>query len=137
MAVSGHNGNNETLIGMSNSIGLTIYDDNCKEISITKTNSPIKMLIQRDLSPLSESSYYYVNTSAIKLSPWQLYLDNTFNVTTKNSSLHIELKPLNNSIGYVMAIKLGSIPVINSSYADYSSFKIFCPGINLVYRIKF
>ena len=108
MAVSGHNGNNETLIGMSNSIGLTIYDDTCKEISITKTNSPIKMLIQRDLPSVPESSFYYVNTSAIKLSPWQLYLDNTFNVTTKNSSIHIELKPLNNAFCGMLKLKLKS-----------------------------
>ena len=35
MAVSGHYGNNETLIGMSASIGLTFYDENMNETQAT------------------------------------------------------------------------------------------------------
>ena len=34
MAVSGHNGNNETLIRMSSSTGLKLYDRNANEIKI-------------------------------------------------------------------------------------------------------
>ena len=36
MAVSGHNGKNESHTGMSASIGLTLYDSNANEIKITK-----------------------------------------------------------------------------------------------------
>ena len=136
MAVSGHNGDNETLIGMSNSIGLTVYDESAKEIIITKTNSPIDIFIQRD-SNQPEFLFYYINTSNINLLPTQFYLTNAFNVTSTNSSIHIELKPLNSSIGYVIVMKLGSIPLINSSYADYTSFKIFCPSKNLIRKIFF
>ena len=32
MAVTGHNGNNETIIGLSNSIGLSIYDSKNNDI---------------------------------------------------------------------------------------------------------
>ena len=34
MAVSGHNGNNETLVGLSSSIGLTVYDEKVNEIQV-------------------------------------------------------------------------------------------------------
>ena len=62
MAVSGHNGNNETFIGVSNSMGLTLYDENSNEIPITKASVPFDIVLQRD-SHLPEYLYYYVNAS--------------------------------------------------------------------------
>ena len=94
MAVSGHNGNNETFIGVSNSMGLTLYDENSNEIPISKTSEPIDIVLQRD-SVLPEYSYYHVNESTVTLSSGQFYLTNTFKITAKNASIHIELKPLN------------------------------------------
>ena len=32
------------------------------------------------------------------------------------------------TLGYLIALKFGYTPIINSSYADISSFKIFCPS---------
>ena len=63
MAVSGHNGRNETYVGNSSSIGLRFYDENSNEIQITQSNFPIDVKIKRD-SSLTESSlsYQYVNT---------------------------------------------------------------------------
>ena len=59
MAISGHNGNNETFIGVSNSMGLTLYDENSNEIPIRKTIEPFDIVLQRD-SNLPDYSYYYV-----------------------------------------------------------------------------
>ena len=47
MAVSGHNGNNETFIGVSNSMGLTLYDENSNETPIRKTSEPINIVLPR------------------------------------------------------------------------------------------
>ena len=58
MAVSGHNGKNETHIGMSSSVGLTIYDSNANEIKITKSLSPIDIFIQRDEHTQNHSFEY-------------------------------------------------------------------------------
>jgi hypothetical protein len=129
MSVSGHNGNNETFIGVSNSMGLTLYDENSNEIPIRKTSVPFDIVLQRD-SNLPEYSYYYVNASTLTFSSSQFYLTNTFKITAKNASMHIELKPLNNqsNIGYILVIKLASTPLINSTHADYTWFKIFCPN---------
>lgn len=125
MAVSGHNGNNESLIGMSASIGLSFYDENMNEIEITQASKPIDLLIKRDLN-LNEYIFQYVNATQIQLSSF--YLPNAFNLSTNNASIHIELKPLNWTLGYLVALKFGYTPIINSSYADISSFKIFCPS---------
>jgi exopolysaccharide biosynthesis protein len=125
MAVSGHNGNNESKIGMSVSIGLSFYDQNMNEIEISETRTPIDLVIKRDQN-VQEYSYQYVNVTQIKFS--SLLLPNAFNLTSTNASIHIELKPLNFTIGYLMAMKLGYTPIINSSFADITSFRIFCPS---------
>ena len=102
MAVSGHNGNNETLIGMSASIGLTFYDENMNEIEITRSATPIEFTIKRD-SNLKEYIFQYVNATQIQLSSF--YLPNAFNLSTNNASIHIELQPLNWTLGYLIALK--------------------------------
>lgn len=126
MAVSGHNGRNETYIGYSSSIGLTVYDSNSNEIKITQSLSPIDILIQRDQNTLNYS-FEYVNTSSAGILPGTFFLQNNFNIKMNNASIHIELKPLNISIGYLLIFKYGYMPIVNSTNADYSSFKMFCP----------
>jgi len=125
MAVSSHNGNNETLIGMSSSIGLSFYDQNMNEIEITQTQKPIEMIIKRDPN-MADYSFQYINISSFQLS--SSFLKNAFYLTAYNASIHIELKPVNFSIGYLLIMKLGYTPILNSTFADFSSFKIFCPS---------
>ena len=125
MAISGHNGNNETLIGMSNSLGLSFYDLNMNKVEVSLTTTPIDILIKRDLS-VQTNSFNYVNATQIQLSSF--YLTNAFNLTTTNASIHIELKPFNFSIGYLIVVKLGYVPILNSTFNDFSSFRILCPS---------
>jgi hypothetical protein len=125
MAVSGHNGNNETLIGMSSYIGLSFYDKNMNEIEIKQTQRPIEMIIKRDPN-MADYSFQYINISSFQLS--SSFLKNAFYLTANNASLHIELKPVNFSIGYLLIMKLGYTPILNSTFSDFSSFKFFCPG---------
>jgi hypothetical protein len=127
MAVSGHNGNNESLIGMSSSIGLSFYDENSNEIEILQSKTPIDIRIQRDPSTVSYP-FYYVNASNIGFLSGTYLLQNYFKIVTKNASLHIELKPVNMMIGYLLVLKLGYMPIVNSTSADYSSFQLFCPS---------
>jgi len=127
MAVSGHNGNNESLIGMSSSIGLSFYDENSNEIEILQTKTPIDIRIQRDPSTVNYP-FYYVNATNIGFLPGTYLLQNYFKIITKNASLHIELKPVNMMIGYLLVLKLGYMPIVNSTSADYTSFQLFCPS---------
>jgi len=125
MAVSGHNGNNETLIGMSSSIGLSFYDQNMNEIEIKQVQRPIEMIINRDPN-MADYPFQYINISSFQLS--SSFLKNAFYLTANSASLHIELKPLNATIGYLLVFKMGYTPILNSTFADFSSFKIFCPS---------
>jgi len=128
MAVSGHNGNNETLIGMSSSLGLSFFDYETNiEIPISQSLSPIDIILPRDKSVI-KYSFQYVNATNLEFLDGSFYLQNNMNITTQNASVHIELKPLNESISYLIALKLGHLPIINTTYADYSSFKFICPS---------
>ena len=127
MAVCGHNGNNETIIGTSALQGLSIYDDNLNEISIVESSIPIDIIIPRDPN-LTVPSFQYVNATSFGLMANNQYLPNCLNITIGNVSLHIEIKPFNFNIGYIVIMKLGYTPIVNSTYADYTSFKIICPS---------
>ena len=127
MAVSGHNGNNETLIGMSYSLGLTFYDQNNDEIPVVKTQKPIDIVVQRDKN-LEIDPFQYVNATGIGISPGSYFLPNGFSIVTNNASIHIELKPLSINIGYLIVLKYGYTPIVNLTFTDYSTFKLFCPS---------
>ncbi len=123
MAISGHNGNNETLTGISNSIGLAFYDSKNNDIPIT--DNSIEVVIQRD-SNLPDITFRYVNTTQLQLSSG--VLQNAFNITSTNASIHIELKPIDESIGYLIALKYGRSPIIKQTYSNFDAFKLICPS---------
>ena len=125
MAISGHNGNNETFIGVANSISLSFYDLNNNEIPIVK--SPIDIVIQRD-SNLPEINFQYVNATQIGITSELFYLPSAFYLTSTNASIHIELEPIDKHVSYFLALKLGSLPIINSTYSNYDAFQVNCPS---------
>ena len=135
MAVSGHNGDNESFIGFSSSIGLSFYDENINEIEISNAPNPIEIVISRDPS-VSQNKYQYVNVSQIKLTSGSYFLLNGFKIKSTNASIHIELKPLNLSIGYLLVMKKGYSPIVNSTYSDYDSFKLMCPSKIFLYSYQ-
>ena len=135
MAVSGHNGNNETLVGMSSSISLSFYDTSSNLIDVSPSLSSINITIPRDqlIPTLPVYSFVYVNATGFELKIEDYLLLNAFNLTSNNASIHIELVPFNISIGYLIVLKLGFVPIVNSSYADYTSFRVFCPSISIIF----
>ena len=124
MAVSGHNGDNESFIGFSSSISLSFYDENLNKMRI-KNVSPIEVIIPRDPT-VTNTQYQYVNISQINLSNGSLFLNNGFYVSQTNASVHLELKPLNLSISYLIVMKLSSTPIVNSTYTDFDFYKMIC-----------
>jgi hypothetical protein len=134
MAVSGHNGNNETFIGLSSSLSLSIYDgENFNELNIlANKREPIEVFIDRDYSSTTYE-YQYVNVTIDNdRNTNLLYLYNNFNLTSQNASIHIELKMTNstltNSIAFIFVLKYGHLPILNATYADYDAFKLICPS---------
>lgn len=127
MAISGHNSDNETMIGLSSSIELSFYDEKINEIKISQSLLPIDIVIQRDIVALKHYSFSYVNATSLGFLANAYFLQNSFKIKMTNVSLHIELKPLNMGIAYVLVLKLGYMPIVNSTNADFTKFQIFCP----------
>ncbi|RNA43376.1 polycystin-1-like isoform X1, partial [Brachionus plicatilis] len=124
-APSGFNSDNETKIGLSNSLSLKFFNSKKIEIPIRNSIKPIHLFIPRDPS-VSFPEFYFVNTSEFDNS--SQFLANQFILSTSNASLHINLKPLDNFTGYLMTIKFGSMPVIKENLTNLDKWEIFCPN---------
>jgi hypothetical protein len=136
MASCLHNGNNETKIGLSQSIGISFSENNGNEIEIKNTQKLIDIWIPRDLNlPKVNANYVNItklmNKNTTNDTSTQLYPIG-LNKTTFNSSIHLILSPLNNSIGYLILLKLNTTPRVNSTFQDYDHWKIFCPSGNIL-----
>jgi len=106
---------------MSSSIGVSFYDQNMNEIEINQLKAPIDLVIKRD-PKMVDNEFQHINISQFHL------VQNAFYLTANNASLHIELKPLNLKIGYLLVMKLGHLPILNTTFADFTSFELFCPS---------
>lgn len=130
MAICGHNGNNETFIGNASSVSLSFYDENTNEIPVTLSDSFIDVFIQSDSNSDDDLAYQQVvaiDMNDLTFNPF--FLQNAFKIKSKNASIHIELMPSKpNNTSYLFVLKLGSLPVLNSTYSSFDSFKIFCPS---------
>jgi len=127
MAVSGHNGYNATRVGMSSAMSLSFYDEKTNVIEISNSQKKIDLRIQRDENAINYP-YQYVNATSLGFLTRSYILQNSFKLNMTNVSLHIELKPINLNISYLLVMKLGMMPIVNATGADYNSFRIFCPS---------
>jgi hypothetical protein len=121
MAPTGHNGNNETNIGLSQTVEIIMSDGHGNVIPIKDSNQLFDIWIPRDLQA-PKPKPYLVNSAKQEGEFFPL----AFNITTLNGSLHAEIAPLNLSVGYVVLVKFNQTPTIQ----DYNSWKLFCPSGN-------
>ncbi len=129
MAQSGYNGNNETQIGFSTSLSVSIYDEYGNPIDISNTSQYIDVWIARDLS-LQPPMPNYVNTTLdIGRGP---FIPIVFNVSAANASVHLELSPVVKTIGYVVLQKFGNFPVYNKTYKNFDNWQLLCPNGKLI-----
>ena len=126
MASNGHNGDNETFTGASSTVDLGFHDSNGMPLSISHSLSPITMWIERDLNKIN-NSFQYINAKNLNISARLQFLPNYFNITSNNASVHIQVKPTNMNVGYLVLVKLGYTPILNVSYSDFDFMKTLCP----------
>jgi hypothetical protein len=126
MATSGFNGNKETFIGFSSALDLSLFDSNQVALGLVK---PLEIWIPRDRrSLLVNYSFQYVNVTNL-VENNDFILVNSFQIMATNASIQIHLKSLNSnsSVGYLILLKFGVVPILNITYADYDHMKILCP----------
>jgi hypothetical protein len=125
MATSGFNGNNETFIGFSSALDLSLFDSNQVALGLVK---PLEIWIPRDRRSLIVNySFQYVNVTNL-VENNDFILVNSFQIMATNASIQIHLKSLNSnsSVGYLILLKFGVVPILNVTYADYDHMKILC-----------
>ena len=106
MALTGYNGDNETCIQISRSLDYSIYDESFNEIPVFSASKPIDLWISRDTSvalhpfqQINAINASQVNASSSSdLGGSQLingFIVNGFNMSGSNQSIHIQIKPAN------------------------------------------
>ena len=122
-ATTAVNGNSEIDLTKSVQLGLSFYNSNNTKISI---NSLIDIWIPRNTS----ISFRLMSTRKNFLTNGNQLLPFGFNLTQLNNSVFLDLMPSNNSTAYLLAVKNGGFPFINTTNQSYDEFKIFC-SLNL------
>jgi hypothetical protein len=129
--ITGSNGDNETFIGNSKQISLSFYDENKTEIPIKSQKNKFEFVIHRDLSWSSSNTskdYIFINASQMDLTEKNHFLPNAITLPGSNVSFHIQLKPIDLRTGYVVLMKFGQTPILNSTFQSFDYWKIFCPS---------
>lgn len=136
LAISGHNGKNESKVGSSKSLEIDFFDDNGKKISIDNIPVPIQLWIPRQSGLYQRFKYDIGNVKNMSLKSSQQVMPILVDMNASNSSLHVQLKPNNTNIGYLFLVKFGSTPLLNSTYSSYDHWKIFCPYSSDFYQLN-
>ena len=121
---------------LSTSMSLAILDQNGRELSIPTTrHHPYRFIIPRDPN-LALPSMTLQNVTALNSTPHHLLFNlhhvNILQSTNLTVSLHIEMQPLNEIIGYQFIYRFDSSPQLNSSIHRIDGWTLFCPPSELL-----
>lgn len=134
--VSGHNGKNESRIGLSKALGMSLFDETGTEIKITNSKKPFEMWVPRD-SNLPNFRFIYVNVTNTTLSKNTQIMPNSFVINEHNASVHIQIKPETfTPVGYIVLFKFKYTPILNSTHKDYNYWKLLCPQDMQIWNIN-
>jgi hypothetical protein len=115
--------NSQSNTNLSRSISFSILDQNGNEVLIeTNSSNPIELIIPRDPSLIIPSMILQNVTSTPH---YQLFNLHYVNITsTLPISVHLEIHPLDATIGYLLIYKFDGIPQSNQS----DGWTLFCPS---------
>jgi hypothetical protein len=125
----------QTNLNLSNLLSITFFDDNNQEISVqTTVNNSIEFFIPRDVN-LIVPPMVMQNVSSLIVDPLinnRQFNLHFINITQSNSnmsiSIHLQMRPLNNILGYMLIYKFDSIPQLNSSLNNIDGWSMLCPN---------
>lgn len=117
---------------LSTSISLSILDQSGHELSIpTTVYHPYRFIIPRDPN-LVLPSMTLQNVTSLNSTPHHLLFNLHYvDILQSNDltiSLHIEMQPLNESVGYQFIYRFDNSPQLNSSIHQIDGWTLFCPS---------
>ncbi len=122
---------------LSTSISLSILDHDGNEISIPTTgNHSYRFVIPHDPNIIIPSMTLQ-NVTGMNSTPHHLLFNlHYIQIVQSNDltvSIHIEMKPLNASLGYLFIYKFDSSPQLNSTMNQIDGWSLFCPSNETIY----
>ena len=120
------------IVNCSTSISFSILDRNGNELSFpTLSNNSYRFVIPRDvnliLPPMTLQNVTSMNSTPHHLL-FNLHYVDLSQLNGISVSIHIEMKPLNSSLAYLLVYKFDSSPVLNSSMSQIDHWSLFCPS---------
>ena len=132
MALTGSNGDTNANIGLSKSFSFSVYDEKNEEIKVSDLAEPVEFWISKDDSePIEEFQLVnalnatHVNTTLTMING---FIVNGFKLNGTNSSVHIQIKPVDKSSTYLTLLKFGDNPTMQINSKNYDLLNIFCPN---------
>ena len=115
---------------LSTSLALSLLGADGKELSVhCEPDHPIELIIPRDpnmvIPPMALQ-----NVTSLSALPHQLIFNLHFiNITTALPvSVHLEMHPLDATLGYLLIYRFDSVPQLNSSVHLIDGWTPFCPS---------
>ena len=116
-------------ISDSLTVGLDIYDSNKEKLNVNNQSEKIEFWIPREKS-LLKPEYSFINLKSLNESilnqatPFMSFQFKLFNLS--KYSLHVQLKPENKNMAYLVLLSFGNATVLNENKQSFDLFKIAC-----------
>ena len=116
---------------LSRSISFSLLDRNGNEVTVqTNLSQPIEIIIPRDQN-LPVPSMMLQNVTLLSLRPhaqtFNLHFVN-LSTLTSSFSIHLQMRPLNSNLSYLLIYAFDRSPRLNSSINDIDGWSLFCPS---------
>lgn len=119
-----------SITNLSRLVSISLVNPNGDEMLIQKVfDSSIELFIPRDPNWMSPAMSLQDVISASAIRHNQLFNLHYVNITNSLSiSVHLEIRPLNISLGYLLIYKFDAMPQLNSSISQIDGWSLFCPS---------
>jgi len=102
---------------------MTFFGENSTELKVKNSAEKFVFIIPNKVSSLG------FDTVEKNASITENYLvTKPFVISKSDLSINIQIKAGNNKIGYLFAIRVNAIPVLNSTHKEFNFFRLFCPS---------
>lgn len=128
--VSALNLNAKTKVGESSSISRSFYMPDMTEYQVSDYSAGFYFWFSTNSA--ASVSFELVNTSNLTISSSNQLQTYMTQLTTPDQSITVEIKPSDtSSVGYLVALRYGNYPVINSSEQSFTILQVYCPSSKL------
>ncbi len=132
LAVAVNGRSSDINLKTSTMLSLSFYE-NTRSLSVSnQTSKPIILTIPRSSAISKRASFNLVNTSNLTVNVLNQLYTFSLNLSTTQSSIHFNLNPYSYELSYLLVLKYGSLPAVNTQGQSYDRFKIVCPQFDLI-----